>query len=199
LESNNSTPNYKKLIADVMSRHYNVLDECKNNTIEENRQFCENQSFPFAVGTVNVLGDLNVGIMIRTASLLGAEEFIIFGRARYDRRSTVGAENYIKMTFAGGDSADIFEHLKNTKYHPVIVEHGGLELPFSFAEWTLLTENKTPLFIFGSEGDGFSQEFLNDPQMTYPIISLPQRGVLRSYNVSSAMGIVVYDYVRELL
>ena len=89
--------NYKKIIAETNSNHYNVRDEYKNNSYEENIAICNKEKLKFSVGVINVTGCLNIGMMVRSACLFGAENFYIFGRKKFDRRSTVGAENYINI------------------------------------------------------------------------------------------------------
>ena len=72
---------------------YNICDEYKKMKLEEVKELQENNSLPFAVAAVNINGDLNLGSMIRTSVIFGAEKFFIIGKKRYDKRSTVGAHN----------------------------------------------------------------------------------------------------------
>jgi hypothetical protein len=41
--------------------------------------------------------------------------------------------------------------------------------------------------------------FLLPSYNNFTKVSIPQRGVLRSYNVSAAMNIIVWDYLRQTL
>jgi tRNA G18 (ribose-2'-O)-methylase SpoU len=160
---------------------------------------------PFSVGCINVTGCLNVGMMIRSASLLGAENFYIFGRKKFDARSTVGAENYINIQqFVYDDpihaDEDIFGALSNlhdSAHDIVLCEHGGLHLgTFSWKDIGIYPhKNYTPLFLFGSESHGIPEYITNK---FFNKVSIGQRGVLRSFNVSAAMAIVCWDYIREM-
>jgi tRNA G18 (ribose-2'-O)-methylase SpoU len=202
----NKTPNYKELIKEMISKHYNVKDEFKDNTVEQNRLICELNSLPFGIGIYNVLGDLNIGIMIRTASLLGARDIILFGRKKYDQRSTVGAENYICVEHVPVDSIDDFNNAFIWQfYYPVFVETFGV--PISSEKWDYIApydwptrmNSKIPMFMFGSESNGFGDELTEwIKQSKFNTISIPQRGVLRSFNVSSAMSIISYEYSQYL-
>ncbi len=199
-----SQVNYSEIINETMSRHYNVRDEYKDNTVEENRRICRDESLGFGIAALNLTGDLNIGIMIRTASLLGAEKFFIFGRRQYDKRSTVGAHKYIDMERPGEFS---FEYLMKicdeNDYIPVLIEQGGgdirrLEEAFS----TSYVRDHKPLFIFGSESEGIPEFIIEDIVKWFPIslrFSVPQCGVLRSFNVSSAMTIVTWEWSRILI
>jgi tRNA G18 (ribose-2'-O)-methylase SpoU len=190
---------YQKIINETASKHYNVADIFKNNTYEENREICQNDRLPFSVGLINVAGDLNVGMMIRSACLMGASNFYIFGRKKYDKRSTVGAENYINIVQYNYEAplhADqpILDDLLTLDHHILVCEQSGFELGSFDCELTYTQiKDKHPLFLFGSESHGVPDIISN----RFTKISIPQRGVLRSFNVSAAMNIVVWDYLRE--
>lgn len=195
--------NYQDIIYETASKHYNVAEKYKDNTVEENVNICKDDSLPFSVGTINITGELNVGMMIRSACLFGAEKFYTFGRKKYDRRSTVGAENYIDIVQYTYDAPihadesilhDLIELKKNTGCDVVICEQGGYELN-SIEYSNLRHQLHNPLFLFGSESFGVPDIITSHPD--FYKVSIPQRGVLRSFNVSAAMNIVVWDYITE--
>jgi tRNA G18 (ribose-2'-O)-methylase SpoU len=216
--------NYKKIIAETNSKMFNVRDEYKDNTVEQNQNICKADRLQFSVGVINVTGCLNVGMMVRSACLLGAENFYIFGRRKFDSRSTVGAENYINVQqFVFDDpinaDEDIYQKVVDLyleKHDIILCEHGGNELgSFSWkhlidSSYDSLIEDDggpriikgarndkyTPLFLFGSESHGLpgclgeNYDFMK--------VSIPQRGVLRSFNVSAACNIIIWDYIKEM-
>jgi tRNA G18 (ribose-2'-O)-methylase SpoU len=192
---------YQKIINDTASKHYNVADIYKNNTYEENVEICQNDRLPFSVGLINVAGDLNVGMCIRSACLMGASNFYIFGRKKYDKRSTVGAEKYINIVQYNYEAplhADqhILRDLLTLDHHILVCEQDGFELGTLECELTYNNvKNKDPLFLFGSESHGVPDIIAN----RFTKISIPQRGVLRSYNVSAAMNIMCWDYLRTTI
>ena len=188
--------NYNTLINETASRHYNVADEYKDNTVEENRERCRKDSLPFSIAAMSVAGDLNIGMMMRTASLLGARDFFIFGRKKYDKRSTVGAQNYINVHQSPMDVKSLHEACQDTEYQPVFIEQGGLNLPLTEGEWDRMPTK--PMFVFGSESDGIPEDIMYTFPYA-PIISIPQHGVLRSYNVAAAMSIVTWEATRRLV
>ena len=202
----NPMVNYGKIIAETAKNHYNVRDEYKNNTVEENAFICHLHRRKFSVGCINVTGELNVGMMIRSACLMGAENFYIFGRKKFDKRSTVGAENYINIVQHTFDDPlradeDIYQKVVDLyidKHDIVLCEHGGSELgTFSWNDIGVYPQKKyTPLFLFGSESHGLPSCL--GENLNFYKVSIPQRGVLRSYNVSSAMSIIVWDFVKEI-
>ena len=74
--------NNKDLIAEAMedSNFWNVHDELKGLSIDQLQEIQKKESFPFAVCVLNLTGDLNTGMIARTACIHGAQEFIVFGR-----------------------------------------------------------------------------------------------------------------------
>jgi tRNA G18 (ribose-2'-O)-methylase SpoU len=204
----NPTVNYADIIADTASKHYNVRDEYKNNTVEQNVAIQQMQSRPFSVGAINLTGELNIGMMLRSACLMGAQNFYIFGRKKFDKRSTVGAEKYINIvqyTYDEPMTAD-GEMLRDIRKlpHPIIAcEQGGVTLGTEDGKLLYLRVNNLhPLFLFGSESHGIPQVILDqktyDDDYEFSRISIPQVGVLRSFNVSAAMNIICWDYLREV-
>jgi tRNA(Leu) C34 or U34 (ribose-2'-O)-methylase TrmL len=57
-------------------------------------------------------------------------------------------------------------------------------------------EFERPLFVFGSESHGLPEVVTKNDN--FYKLSIPQRGVLRSFNVSAAMNIILWDYVKEM-
>ena len=200
----NPMVDYAKINKETLSNHFNVRDEFKDNTVAENVAICNRQQLPFSVGCINITGDLNIGMMLRSACLFGAENFYIFGRKKFDKRSTVGAENYINIVqyvFDDPIHADQDIALKlaevemKMRHNIVLCETGGMELKRNTIWISNTDSDRTPLFLFGSESHGIpdavSKMFANK-------ISIPQRGVMRSFNVSAAMNIICWDYIKEI-
>jgi len=199
----NPQVNYSKIIADTASQHYNVRDEYKDNTYEQNVAITISEQRRFSVGAINITGELNIGMMIRSACLLGAENFYIFGRKKFDKRSTVGAEKYINivhytyddpLTADMGIATKLNDVSKMMEHDIVLCEHGGVEIG-SYMATPMYKKLNNPLFIFGSESNGIPSAVSDQCQHK---LSIPQRGVLRSFNVSAAMAIVCWDYCKEV-
>ncbi len=199
----NPMVNYSEFTKQTASEMYNVRDEYKANTYEQNVAISISEQRPFSVGAINVAGELNIGMMIRSACLLGAENFYIFGRNKFDRRSTVGAENYINIVQYSYDDpihadAEINERLEYMlKWNTVVLcEQGGDEIGSRKMALKYSEEIINPLFVFGSESHGIPPLITTNEH--FYKVSIPQRGVLRSFNVSAAMNIIVWDYIKEM-
>lgn len=199
----NPMVNYSKIIADTASNHYNVRDEYKNNTYEQNVAISLSEQRRFSVGCINITGELNIGMMIRSACLMGAENFYIFGRKKFDKRSTVGAEKYINIVqYAFDDPLDADELINERlmyllKWNSVVLcEHGGEPLGTYNTKQMYKEELENPIFVFGSESHGLPDVVVQNEN--FYKVSIPQRGVLRSFNVSAAMNIICWDFIKEL-
>lgn len=172
---------------------WNVHDSLKDRTLEELRALQPNLNF--AVAALNVEKGLNIGSMIRTAVCFGASEFILVGDKKYDKRSTVGAQNYINVVKE--TSENLLNYLHQKGYYPVFIEQGGMELVSNKAKLTFLPGK--PCFVFGSEGEGIPDIILNDRSF-FPdkyMYTINQFGVLRSLNVSVALGIILHSIYNE--
>ena len=78
-------PNFSSLQrSDQLTADHNVLDAYKNCSIDERQSITNNDRLPFSIGLMNITGDLNTGVMIRSAHLSGAQEILIFGRKKVD-------------------------------------------------------------------------------------------------------------------
>lgn len=208
---------------DIVLTNYNVHDHLKDLTVEELQALTAKDRLPFAVTVINLDGSLNVGIIIRTACLLGAERVFVFGRRKYDVRSCVGSHNYIPIERVNGfvenrlvnpEEGEInpteFIDAVMTKhdYYPIFVETGGQDLTEFLDECAKLGGPVLhydgiykPCLVFGSESKGIPESLIKAcgyDDVLPPIVSIPQLGVIRSFNVSAAASIVMWEMYKAL-
>lgn len=147
---------------------------------------------------LNFNGDLNLGMSIRSSVVFGAREIFIFGKKSYDKRTTVGAQNYIDITKY--DLLDEFlDELRFTSkynYEPIFIEQGGAKFSPTNVYWKSLMKARNPIFIFGAESEGIPQRILD--KFKGNIYTIQQLGVLRSLNVSACVSIVAAQYSEYL-
>lgn len=192
---------YREVIHKNVENGFNVRDDLKQLTAEEIAKINSESAFPYAVCALNLEGDLNIGMMARTSILLGASRFIIYGRRKIDRRSLVGAQNYLPIDRIGGLDTDeagnyvsfetgTFDRvMEQYNYLPIFVEQGGV--PITEVDWRGISNLNTPCFVFGNESTGIPPEMMENKL----VVSVPQIGVLRSFNVSATAAIVLWNYV----
>jgi tRNA G18 (ribose-2'-O)-methylase SpoU len=189
----------------------NVLDEYKDSSLEELKNITAEKTFPFWVMTLNVLGDLNVSTVIRSAHLYGAEKVVIFGRRRIDNRGHVGAAHYTPVERVLGlkdvDSEvlekDLFiKYCNKFNVVPIFIEQGGqncYEYSWITKFQEIFSQNKKPMFVLGTEQTGVPSELLDTvTDFGGDIISIPQRGVIRSHNLSMAFATVTGLMLRDM-
>lgn len=197
--------NYSEEIAKNESINWNVRDEYKGLSFEQLRSICHKEQLPFAACILNITGELNVGMIIRSASLLGAQKIFLIGRRKYDKRSTVGAQHYLDVERIDGldtptsiDSDLVINKIQQEGYDPVAVEGPNqYQTPVNVRDidWWNEFPDSPPCLIFGSESDGIPGRVLQKCRMT---VCIQQFGVLRSFNVSSAASIVMYEVASQL-
>lgn len=195
--------NFKEIehsMIQTVNNGLNVHDHLKSFSVEELREINQIDRLPFHVMALSLSGDLNIGTIIRSSLLHGAEKVWVYGRRKTDTRGTVGAMNYLDVERVYGfenkgndlrfDLEGFNRICEENNLYPVFVEQGGHEL--GKFDWTTLPLNgKKILLVMGNETNGIPDEFLTRNEAT--TVSIPQRGVIRSFNVSSAMAIVAWD------
>ncbi len=202
--------NFSELIKkdyEEKNNKFNVRPEIKNKTLEELQNLANKDRSNFEIMLLNITGDINSGMLVRLGHLMGAQNIIILGRRKIDERTTVGAEHYQKVEKYEALNPDLtinkeefFKILdKNKSYFPIFIEIGGKNL--KEIKWkNEIPKNSTPIFIFGNETRGISEEILKEAKNRNLgiTISIPQKGVLKSLNVSTAASIILWDYVKEM-
>ncbi len=174
---------------------YNVHTPLQGLPVEKLKKIAEGSALPLALMLYNLHGDMNVGMSIRTAVILGCSDVYIVGKRRYDRRPEVGAKNYIRLHRHPAVTPDFFTQ---EKLLPILVEQGGTPLEaFSFKPYLprSLPEGWRCVLVVGSESHGLPKKLAED--LRAPVVSISQYGILRSLNVAISASILLYEYTRQ--
>lgn len=167
----------------------NRPDYLKWMTDEEMKDYLDERRLNYGVLIVNILYDNNAGNIVRSANAFGAQEIILYGHKKFDRRASVGTEFYSH-----------FRHLKFVedldvvfKEYDIVIAAENTEdaLPISDFEWQ---KDKKTLLVFGQESSGIPEEIL---KRCHQKVQIEQVGSVRSLNVSAAAGIVMHDYCKK--
>jgi tRNA G18 (ribose-2'-O)-methylase SpoU len=179
----------------------NVRDEYKQKTVEELKIISKWESLEFSVLLFNLEHDLNIGNIIRTAHLMGAERVIVIGDRKIDRRACVGSQNYIEIIdkrvngYTAEELVDEFKACIDTyDLYPIFIEKTDYSKDIRYMNLSKIY-HRNPCLVFGNEGAGIPEAILNNSRDTYHI---KQRGVLRSLNVASAAAIAMYEVTKLL-
>ena len=192
----------------------NIRDEYRGVSGEMLKTLQKNLSMNCDVLLFNIRTDGNIGMIIRTACLMGCRSVIICGRRHYDKRFTVGADNYIDIihwttplsvdirTVSPGVYSEkvkysISEFVKCCENRtPVFIEQGGIDI--NKVPWKIIDN---PLIIMGNETLGISTDFIKSVKKYIPetiCVSIPQWSVMRSLNVAVATSVVLWEIRKNL-
>lgn len=170
----------------------NVIDRYKNWPTESIKRDLQRTSNPFAVCMEHWQGDFNISTLIRNANAFNAEKVYYLGKKRFDRRGTVGAHHYVDLVFLDGGVSELVE-LKE-KYTMIGIENNVANTS-RLDKFDWLSLEKPPLMIFGEEGVGLTKETL---KIADYCIEIPQYGSVRSLNVGTSSGILMYSFLQSL-
>jgi tRNA G18 (ribose-2'-O)-methylase SpoU len=148
----------------------------------------------FSVLMVNIDYDNNSGNIVRTANAMGAIEVILYGRRKFDRRSSMGTEfymefqqiRYVEEIDEVLDGYDLIVGLDNVDGSVSIYDY----------DWGIKAKsNPKVLICLGQESTGLPQAILDKCDV---LVNIPQYGSVRSLNVGTAAGIAMYDYCMKV-
>jgi tRNA G18 (ribose-2'-O)-methylase SpoU len=184
---------YMKWMDNIEIKH--ELEKTKNN---------------FGILMVNIDYDNNSGNIIRTANAFGAIEIVLYGRKKFDRRSSMGTEfymnfqqiKYIEEIDEVLQGFDLIVGLDNIEESINIFEYDW-DLPISkkleLKETEAIDSQPKPrkpktLICLGQESTGLPEEIIKRCDQ---LVHIPQYGSVRSLNVGTAAGIAMYDFVNK--
>jgi tRNA G18 (ribose-2'-O)-methylase SpoU len=164
----------------------NVSDQLAWAKREDILETINENKIPISLLLVNIDRDNNIGNIIRSANTFGVQEVLIYGRKKFDRRTSVGAEFFMQ-----------FRHIRFIEELAPLKQEFDLILGLEQTETSVelhsyqWPKDKNILIAVGNEGKGLPQEILDICDST---LEIEQYGTTRSLNVSVATGIVLYDY-----
>lgn len=174
---------------------YNVHNCFQSMPTDRTREISRKLALPVHLMLLNLDGNMNIAMSIRTAAVLGISDVWVVGRRKYDARPEVGSHNYIRVHKVG-ELEDVKTFFETHKLSPILLEQGGIPLEeFNFKPY-VSNETHRVCFIMGSESHGFSKEWLMKLKDA-PRITISQYGMVRSLNVTIAASIVLYEYLKQ--
>lgn len=165
----------------------NVREHYKTMTQQEIFEDRQSRTLPFVVVLMNLTGDFNKSTAIRTANNFLAQEVVLVGNRKWDRRGAVGTHNYMTVSH----SADILDVCNRfLEWEWVAVEQTNDAIDVSDYLWSPKT-----VLLFGEEELGLDEETLS---YCDNVVSIPTAGTVRSLNVGVASGIVMHEVFTSL-
>jgi len=169
----------------------NLVDELKGLKNEEVFERLEEKRNELEVAIENVEHDFNAGTIVRSANNFNVSLVHIVGRKKYNRRGAMCTDKYLTIKH-WASVKDFLDDQKNRVREVVAIENNTPRVK-SLGEKKFV--QKTTL-VFGSEGNGLSQEMLDGADDVREIESF---GSTRSVNVGVAAGIAMYEWVRQVV
>jgi tRNA G18 (ribose-2'-O)-methylase SpoU len=169
----------------------NVIDRYKSWSTESIKRDLQRTANPFAVCMEHWQGDFNISTLIRNANAFNAKKVYYLGKKRFDRRGTVGTHHYVDLSYLGV-SRDLLVDLK--KDYTIVAIDNNIPNTRKLDEFDWSSLEKPPLMVFGEEGMGLTEGTLNIADCA---VEIPQYGSVRSLNVGTSSGIVMYDFISK--
>jgi len=145
---------------------------------------------------VGITDPQNLGAIIRTSELLGVGAILI------PKKNSAKITPVVAHTSAGAvehmpiaiveSPAHTIESLKREGYKVIACEKPS-------AKSILLPEFEPPsktLLLFGSEGEGLPLSIVKRADL---VVSIPQKGIIDSFNVSAAAAIIIYHICSQAI
>ena len=166
----------------------NVVDRYRYWTVDAIVADLDRRRHPFAVAIENWRHDLNIGTVVRTANAFLAEEVVIVGHRRWNRRGAMVTDRYQHVRHVA-TAADLATLAAERDFVVVAVDN----LPGAVPIETLDLPRRC-LLVFGQEGTGLSEEVR---AVAAVVTSIAQYGSTRSVNAGVAAGIAMHAWIRQ--
>ncbi len=144
----------------------------------------------FVVVVERINGDFNFSNVVRNCNAFLGKRVIRCGIKRWDKRGAVGTHHYEHVHHAD-NIMDVLISLRNDGYRIVAIDNVGDAKVVNEYSWS-----PKSVMVFGEEGRGLSHDVLN---FADDIVYIQQYGSVRSLNVGTASGIVMYDYCSKVV
>lgn len=168
------------------------MDELGRKSVDEARQ---SDKFPILLILENIRSAYNVGSAFRTADAFQVEAIYLTGYTAYPphkeiRKTALGAEEAVCWQHFTTAAAAI-EAARAAGYRVLAVEQAMHSIPLQQLDSE--PDQKLAL-IFGNEVTGVEQSTI---QLADGCVEIPQGGMKHSINVATALGVVIWELVRE--
>jgi tRNA G18 (ribose-2'-O)-methylase SpoU len=167
----------------------NLIDEYKGMKNEQVFDALNKIRTPLEIAIENLEHDFNIGSIVRTANSFNVQKVHIIGKKKYNRRGAMCTDKYLEIVH----HPTLDDFLKNQQGRELVAIENNVEdtKPLHDKKFSLNTT-----LIFGSEGNGLSEELLKNAHDCRFIESF---GSTRSVNVGVAAGIAMYEYVQQIV
>ncbi|OGI19022.1 MAG: hypothetical protein A3B68_07400 [Candidatus Melainabacteria bacterium RIFCSPHIGHO2_02_FULL_34_12] len=143
---------------------------------------------PFAVAVYNISKEFNIGSLLRTAHCAKAKEFFLIGEKSFNTYASVSSEKWTEITYFE-TMEEFLIFISKSDYNLILVEQSNDSVSLFDFKYP-----KNPLFLLGKEKGGLPDTVKNQ---NYPVLEIPQYGLIHSLNLSCSGSIVIYHYLYQ--
>ena len=165
----------------------NLVDEYKGMTNEQVFDALAKKRNSLEVAIENVEHDFNIGTVVRNANSFNVNKVHIIGKKKYNRRGAMCTDKYLEICYY----ATVEDFLVSQQGRELVAIENNTPRALPLGKKKFI-QNTT--LIFGSEGNGISEELLKHANDVRYIESF---GSTRSVNVGVAAGIAMYEWTRQ--
>lgn len=167
----------------------NVIDQYKGLAVEQIREDLAKSRSELEIAVENLERDFNMGTIIRTANAFNVKKVHVIGRRQWNKRGAMKTDAYLDIEYHA--SAQAFLQTMNQRdVHVIAIDITPESLPLHAAG----TLPERSVMVFGSEGNGLSDELLEGAKA---VLHIEQFGSTRSVNVGVASGIAMYAWIQQ--
>ena len=166
----------------------NVVDHYRYWTVEAIVADLDRRRHPFHVAIENLVHDLNIGTIVRTANAFLAAEVHVVGRRRWNRRGAMVTDRYQHIRHHP-DVAALADWAVETGLPVIGVDNGPGSVPIETFDLPYRC-----VLLFGQESTGLTDAAR---ATTSQVLSIAQFGSTRSINAGVAAGIAMHAWIRQ--
>lgn len=160
------------------------------------QEFKQAQKLPITLVLDNVRSQHNIGAAFRTGDAFRIESIFLCGISSVPpnaeiHKSVLGAEDSVEWQYFA-NTVDAINFLKQNSYTVISTEQTADSIMLNNF---LPDANKKYALVFGNEVHGISQLVVDASDLC---IEIPQEGTKHSLNVSVSIGIVLWDFYKNL-
>jgi len=168
------------------------MEELGRKSVEE---FRRSDKVPIIIVLENIRSAYNVGSVFRTADAFLIESIYIIGYSakpphKEIKKTALGAEETVDWKYFK-TTAEAIEELKDKKYKVFAVEQAVNSLQLQQSDFK---RDEKLAVVFGNEVTGVEQSTIH---LCDGCIEIPQSGMKHSLNIATAVGVVLWEMVRE--
>lgn len=166
----------------------NVLDIYRGLPVEDIIEKLDETRSELEIAVENIERDFNMGTIIRNANAFNVKKVHVIGRRQWNKRGAMKTDAYLHIEYHT-DAPAFLEAMQRNGREVVAIDIVEGSVPLGTV---ILPQNV--VLIFGSEGDGLSDELLRGASK---VVHIEQFGSTRSVNVGVASGIAMYAWVQQ--